>query len=321
MADNFDLRKYITEAKLNIKVPVKEMARIAKEKYALNSDFPNLEDRISNPSNYKNDRKQQVINYFVAQAKEQNVDPMDVELFKSEIEKNSAPGVNWSFTPDIRTQLLQVKTAKSEKPDEETGGEDYFGMGGKDAEDLFVGRSKLSTKKGKPIDGDEFDKEPSAKDLAKFKKAPITGTRAKAGEWLIDNGDLIDRIIKKYSRTIREAGRSKGGDEAGDIGAGQYRASLQKSREAAKAELPNEIAKIVGELEKIESQDYDLFIKILQGLDFKFGTVNAKGAMKLILKGLGLKSVPESGSKKALAKDLKKLGIDDEPIELGDEEA
>jgi len=30
MADNFDLRKYITEAKLKIKFPVKEMARIAK---------------------------------------------------------------------------------------------------------------------------------------------------------------------------------------------------------------------------------------------------------------------------------------------------
>lgn len=318
MADNFDLRKFITESKLKIKVPVREMARISKEKYALNPDFPNLDDRIDNPSNYKNDRKQQVINYFVAQAKEQNTDPMDVELFKSEIEKNASPGVNWSFTPDIRTQLLQVKTAKEEKPDEEQGGEDYFGMGGKDAEDLFVGRSKLSTKKGKPI-GDEEEKEPSAKDLARFKKAPITGTGAKAGEWLIDNGDLIDRIIKKYSRTIREAGRSKGGDEAGDIGAGQYRASLQKSREAAKAELPNEIAKIVGELEKVENQDYDLFIKILQGLDFKFGTVNAKGAMKLILKGLDLKSVPESGSKKALAKDLKKLGIDDEPIEIDDE--
>ena len=40
MADNFDLKKFITEAKLKIKVPVKEMARIAKEKYKLNPDFP-----------------------------------------------------------------------------------------------------------------------------------------------------------------------------------------------------------------------------------------------------------------------------------------
>ena len=111
MAD-FDYKKFITEAKLKIKVPVKEMARIAKEKYKLNPNFPELKDRIKTPSNYKTDRKQQVINYFLAQAKEQSMKPMDVELLKSDIEKNSAPGVNWSFTPDIRNQLLQVTTAK-----------------------------------------------------------------------------------------------------------------------------------------------------------------------------------------------------------------
>lgn len=70
MADNFDLKKFIIESKLKIKVPVKEMARPAKEKYKLNSDFPNLEDRIENPSNYKTDRKQQVINYFVKQGED-----------------------------------------------------------------------------------------------------------------------------------------------------------------------------------------------------------------------------------------------------------
>ena len=103
MADNFDLKKFITEAKLKIKVPVKEMARIAKEKYKLNTEFPQIKDRIKTPSNFKTDRKQQVINYFIAQGKEQGIDPMEVELLKSDIEKNSAPGVNWSFTPDIRT--------------------------------------------------------------------------------------------------------------------------------------------------------------------------------------------------------------------------
>ena len=67
MADNFDLRKFITEAKLKIRVPVKEMARPAKEMYKLNSDFPQIKDRIKNPSNFKVDRKQQVINYFIKQ--------------------------------------------------------------------------------------------------------------------------------------------------------------------------------------------------------------------------------------------------------------
>jgi len=122
MADNFDLKKFITESKLKIKVPVKEMARIAKEKYKLNTEFPNIKDRIKNPTGYKVDRKQQVINYFIKQGEEQGIDPMEVELLKSDIEKNSAPGVNWSFTPDIRTQLLQATSVKpSAAADEEPG--------------------------------------------------------------------------------------------------------------------------------------------------------------------------------------------------------
>ena len=54
MADNFDLRKFITEAKLKIKVPVKEMARPAKEKYKLNPDFPNLEAPSFEPAEVEN---------------------------------------------------------------------------------------------------------------------------------------------------------------------------------------------------------------------------------------------------------------------------
>ena len=45
MADNFDLKKFIIESKLKIKVPIKEMARPAKETYKLNSDFPQIKDR------------------------------------------------------------------------------------------------------------------------------------------------------------------------------------------------------------------------------------------------------------------------------------
>jgi hypothetical protein len=156
MTDNFDLRKFITEAKLKIKVPVKEMARIAKEKYKLNSDFPQLKDRIKDPSKFKLDRKQQVINYFISQAKEQSIDPMEVELLKSQIEKNSAPGVNWSFTPDIRNQLLKVTTIKpTAASDEEPGDDDVF-MTPSDAEDLFISKSKMRGKaKAKPEDEDE----------------------------------------------------------------------------------------------------------------------------------------------------------------------
>ena len=166
MADNFDLRKFITEAKLKIKVPVKEMARIAKEKYKLNPDFPQIEDRITKPNDFKLDRKQQVVNYFVKKAKDESIDPMEVELLKSDIEKNSAPGINWSFTPDIRNQLLKATTVKpAAAPDEEPGEGDIFG-GADDAEDLFVGKGKLKSKKAK-----------ATKPLVKTTKGPVKGLK------------------------------------------------------------------------------------------------------------------------------------------------
>ena len=144
MADNFDLKKFIIESKLKIKVPIKEMARPAKETYKLNSDFPQIKDRITDPSKFKVDRKQQVINYFIKKRrKNKSVDPMEVELLKSDIEKNSAPGINWSFTPDIRTQIIKKVTSvkPSAAADEEPGEGDIF-LSPSDAEDLFIGKSK-----------------------------------------------------------------------------------------------------------------------------------------------------------------------------------
>ena len=193
MADNFDLRKFITESKLKIKVPVKEMARIAKEKYKLNPNFPQIKDRIKDSSKFKLDRKQQVINYFIKQGEDQNIDPMEVELLKSDIEKNSAPGVNWSFTPDIRNQLLQSTTIKpAAATDEEPGEGDTF-LSPSDAEDLFIGKTKLKSKKAKPETGDE--EEPSEKDIAKIKAPRMTSTGSKAGKWFVDNSDLILSLI------------------------------------------------------------------------------------------------------------------------------
>ena len=171
MEDNFNLKKFITEGKLKIRVPVKE-ARLAKELYKLNSDFPQIEDRIDNPENYRLDRKQQVINYFVKKGEEKNLDPMEIELLKSDIEKNSAPGVNWSFTPDIRNQLLKATLEKAELPsDEEPGdGETYFKAG--DAEDFLIGKSKFSTKTPSlKVDSDEEAEEKFIKSLKK--DAPV----------------------------------------------------------------------------------------------------------------------------------------------------
>jgi len=320
MADNFDLKKYITEAKLKIKVPVKEMARPAKETYKLNSSFPQLKDRIANPSQFKLDRKQQVINYFIKKGEEQGIDPMEVELLKSDIEKGSAPGVNWSFTPDIRTQLLKGTSVKpTAAPDEEPSDNDVF-MTPSDAEDLFVGKSKLKSKKAKPETGDSD--EPSEKDITKLKRAPMTAAGSKAGDWFYDNSDLIDKIIKQYSQSTIKTGKIKEAEDGG-LSSADFKAAQSKSKEAAKAGLPDMVAKLVTKLEELRDDDFTVYVKVLNDLDkYKFGATNTKGVMKMILKALGEDKLPAIGSKRKKSDDdeLKKLGIDDEPIDIDGEE-
>jgi hypothetical protein len=320
MADNFDLRKYITEAKLKIKVPVKEMARPAKEKYKLNSDFPNLQDRIENSSNYKLDRKQQVINYFVKQGEEQGIDPMEVELLKSQIEKNSAPGVNWSFTPDIRNQLLKATSVKPTAAADEEPGEDDIFMTPSDAEDLFIGKSKL---RGKAKGGVGDEEEPSAADIAKIKSTPMTPAGSKAGEFFVDNADLIARIIKQYAQSSIKVGKIKEAEDGG-MSSADFKSAQAKSKETAAAGLPDLIQKLVDKIEILKDEDYDAYIKVLNDLDkYKFGATNTKGAMKMILKALGEPTLPAMGSKRKKKSDddeLKALGIDDEPIKIDDEE-
>jgi hypothetical protein len=89
-----------------------ELARTAKEKYKLNPEFPDMEDRIKNPSNYKDDRRQQIINYFVSQAKDQGVEPTEVELLKSKIEKETVPGKSFTLIPDLKQNLLRSTSVK-----------------------------------------------------------------------------------------------------------------------------------------------------------------------------------------------------------------
>jgi hypothetical protein len=319
MAD-FDYKKFITEAKLNIKVPVKEMARIAKEKYKLNPNFPEIKDRIKTPSNYKTDRKQQVINYFLAQAKEQGIKPMDVELLKSDIEKNSAPGVNWSFTPDIRNQLLQATTVKptSTSDDEEEGG--YFGDYG-DAEDMFVGKTKLKGRKAMDKGDDEGG--PTEKDLAKLKLPKATPLNSKVGDFFNSYSGLIDKIIKKYATSTMKTGRVVKEAEDGGMSSADFKSANLKSKEAAKEALPELIQQLVDALKDLKSEDHVAYVKVLNDLDkYKFTPTNTKNVLKQLLKALDEPTLPAIGSKKKKSDDdeLKALGIDDEPIELDGEE-
>lgn len=318
MADNFDLKKFITESKLKIKVPVKEMARIAKEKYKLNSDFPQIKDRIENPSGFKLDRKQQVVNYFIKVAKDQSINPMEVELLKSDIEKNAAPGVNWSFTPDIRTQLLKATTVKPDAaPEEEEGG--YF-QAPFDAEDLFIGKSKLKGTKAMDKDDEEG---PSEKDLAKLKLPKAAPLNSKVGEFFDKNSSLIDKIIKKYATSTMKTGRVVKEAEDGGMSSADFKAANIKSKEAAKEALPELIQKLVDELKELKADDYNSYVKVLNDLDkYKFTPTNTKNVLKQLLRALDEPTMPTIAGKKKKSDDdeLKALGIDDEPINIDDED-
>ena len=317
MAD-FDYKKFITEAKLKIKVPVKEMARVAKEKYKLNPKFPQIKDRIKDPSSFKTDRKQQVINYFLAQAKEQGIKPFDVELLKSDIEKNSAPGVNWSFTPDIRNQLLQATTVKPEtSPEEEEGG--FFGDYG-DAEDMFIGKSKLKGRKAMDKDDEEGSSE---KDLAKLKLPKATPLNSKVGDFFNSYSGLIDKIIKKYATSTMKTGRVVKEAEDGGMSSADLKAANAKSKETAKEALPELIQQLVDALQQLKSDDQTAYVKVLNDLDkYKFTPTNTKNVLKQLLKALDEPTMPTVAGKKKKGEDdeLKALGIDDEPIELDGEE-
>jgi len=317
MAD-FDYKKFITESKLNIKVPVKEMARIAKEKYKLNPSFPDLKDRIKNPSSFKTDRKQQVINYFIAQAKEQGIKPMDVELLKSEIEKNAAPGVNWSFTPDIRNQLLTTTTPKqASAPEDEEG--TFFGDYD-DAEDMFIGKSKLKGRKA--MDKDDEDG-PTEKDLAKLKLPKSTPLNSKVGDFFNNYSGLIDKIIKKYAASTMKTGRVVKEAEDGGMSSADLKAANLKSKETAKEALPELIQQLVDALKQIKADDHTAYVKVLNDLDkYKFTPTNTKNVLKQLLKALDEPTMPTVAGKKKKSDDdeLKALGIDDEPIELDGED-
>jgi hypothetical protein len=318
MAD-FDYKKFITEAKLKIKVPVKEMARIAKEKYKLNPDFPEIKDRIKNPSGYKTDRKQQVINYFITQAKEQGIKPFEVELLKSDIEKNSAPGVNWSFTPDIRNQLLQATTVKptATADDEEEGG--YFGDYD-DAEDMFIGKSKLKGRKAMDKDDEEG---PTEKDLAKLKLPKATPLNSKVGDFFNSYSGLIDKIIKKYATSTMKTGRVVKEAEDGGMSSADLKAANAKSKETAKEALPELISQLADALKALKSEDQTAYVKVLNDLDkYKFTPTNTKNVLKQLLKALDEPTMPTVAGKKKKSDDdeLKALGIDDEPIALDGEE-
>jgi hypothetical protein len=245
MAD-FDYKKFVTEHQ---SFRVSELARIAKEKYKLNPEFPDLENRIKNPSDYKDDRRQQIINYFVTQAKDQGVDPMDIELLKSKIEKETVPGKSFTLIPDLKQNLLRSTSVQpEEEPEEEPSEDDVLDLPDNE-DDLFVGTTKLSKRKS---DEEEPEEEPSDDEIEKAE--PILAPK-------ISDQDFEDSL--KYSELQRRLAATRGNilslrksrPTAGDI---KDRPSdeLQRLRDL-KVSLEQRIADLVAKspyLQKIDAQ-------------------------------------------------------------------
>jgi hypothetical protein len=99
--------------------------------------------------------RQQIINYFVSQAKDQGVEPTEVELLKSKIEKETVPGKSFTLIPDLKQNLLRSTSVKPEdEPEEEPSDDDVLDLPDNE-DDLFVGTTKLSKKKDEEEPTDE----------------------------------------------------------------------------------------------------------------------------------------------------------------------
>jgi hypothetical protein len=134
---------------------------------------------------------------------------------------------------------------------------------------------------------------------------------------------LIDKIIKQYSISNIKTGKNVTEAEDGGMSSSDYKSAQQSSKNVAKAALPSLIQQLVDKLEELKDEDYNAYVKVLNDLDkYKFGATNTRSVLKQILKALGEKEIPAIGSKRKTsdAEELKKLGIDDEPIEIDDEE-
>jgi hypothetical protein len=190
---DFNLKKFLVEQQI---LRVSELARTAKEKYKLNPEFPDMEDRIKNPSNYKDDRRQQIINYFVSQAKDQGVEPTEVELLKSKIEKETVPGKSFTLIPDLKQNLLRSTSVKPEdEPEEEPSDDDVLDLPDNE-DDLFVGTTKLSKKKDEE---EPTDEEPPEGEIEKAE--PIMAPK-------ITDQDFEDSL--KYGELTRRLNATRG---------------------------------------------------------------------------------------------------------------
>jgi hypothetical protein len=149
-----------------------------------------------------------------------------------------------------------------------------------EAAELFY--SDVYDKSSAEPEEDEFEKEPEIGSIEKSSASTLDATTQKATEFTLDNGDLIQSVIKAYKDSRIRLGSLR--EEEGDLSAADYKKALKQSKEAGVERLQVKLDSLVTKIANLEPEVQD---KVLKILDYKFKSVNTNKLTDIIAKKLG----------------------------------
>jgi hypothetical protein len=170
-----------------------------------------------------------------------------------------------------------------------------------EAAELFY--SDVYDKSSADPEEDEFEKEPEMGSIEKSSVSTLDATTQKATEFTLDNGDLIQSVIKAYKDSRIRLGALR--EEEGDLSAADYKKALKQSKEAGVERLQIKLDSLVTKIANLEPEVQD---KVLKILNYKFRSVNANKLTDIIAKKLGRTLEPTNSND------------EDEILDLDDEE-
>jgi hypothetical protein len=170
-----------------------------------------------------------------------------------------------------------------------------------EAAELFY--SDVYDKSSADPEEDEFEKEPEMGSIEKSSVSTLDPITQKATEFTLDNGDLIQSVIKAYKDSRIRLGALR--EEEGDLSAADYKKALKQSKEAGVERLQVKLDSLIAKIANLEPEVQD---KVLKTLDYKFRSVNANKLTDIITKKLGRTLEPTNSND------------EDEILDLDDEE-
>lgn len=312
----FDFKKFILDAKLNTKVGLSEMARVAAVAFKLAPDYESKLGTVKIGSAH-----QAMINYLKSKDNEAHT----IGDISRAIGKDSA-SIN---QPYFRQNLVNVifepvpvgpaTTKPVVKDENDVFVEPGDVQSGKklskiiDPEDMIIGSEieddlEAGILSYGPEVGDE--EEPEAGEIEKAAPSKPTGAKGKAAEFTLDNDRLIQKLITSFAASKTKVKEAKGSEDIGGMSSKDIKMSDKKSKEAAAAKLPELVQQLV---DKIKSEDAEVQDAIMDILSSKFGSVGYTSLYKRIAKELGVKAKDvkaepeEGGDEDELAEVLKEL--------------